>query len=100
VRVESLIAMSTPIVLSFLDLASLVSGSVGALLLALAIGNPAGEQTGYGQMFTDERGRKQVYNFALMLSFRAWRWGVGLVALAFFLQLPRTIIAIIRTLGL
>ena len=69
--------------LTALDLASLVSGLVGTILLALAVGVPSGVSAG-----VTVRGRK--YPFVFLMAGRWWT-GIGFIILAFLLQLAKLI---------
>jgi hypothetical protein len=68
--------------IAVLDLVSLLTGLVGAMLLAFVVGIPPGNR-----IVLSTGGR--VYEPAYVLSLSQWRWGVGLIILAAILQLPK-----------
>ena len=76
--------------LAMLDLASWGLGFLGTLLLAFAVGVPPGIPTG-GFLY-EPWGR---YDVAFVIKDR-WNWGVGLIVLAFILQLPKILLSLRR----
>lgn len=92
--------MPTPVqpwLLSALDLLALLCGTVGAILLALAIGEPPGGSPGQFVM-TDKKGRERIFPIAAVRSLRLWWWGIRLIAAAFLLQSPKVVLALLRSL--
>ena len=80
--------MLDPPKLAMLDLASWGLGFLGTLLLAFAVGVPPGVPTaGY---LTMPWGR---YDMAFVIKDR-WYWGVGLIVVAFILQLPKVLLSL------
>ena len=73
---------------TILDLASLVTGFIGTIVLAWAVGTPPESGVWASQKI---RGKK--YPVAFVIPYR-WRWGIGLISVAFALQLIKVVISL------
>ena len=77
---------------ALLDLASLTFGTLGSILLALSVGELPKKQPG-GYTIEVSFGH---FAPAVIRSKKLWYWGVGLIAFAFLLQLPETVVRLVN----
>ncbi len=77
--------------LALADLVSLVAGLAGTILLARAVDKPP---VGGGDVMTGGRQYRMGYLFP-----ERWKRGIGLIVIAFTLQMPKAILTLVRLCG-